>query len=306
MTGQFERFIGIDWSGAAARSGQRIYVAEAHRQGGSRITLQSVVRARDRDAVEIYLRGGLLQHAPAWEDWPGPVPLDRRSRRIVALDFAFGFPAAFQHPGADGEWTWPDLASWADSLDSGNGGAALQTVRRAIEDAPELAGQFRLRGGQTARMHLRVTDRHATSRPESVFHLIGPSQVGIGSITGIAMLHRLRGVEGLAVWPFDPPERIDSAGAVLVEVFPRMWLDTGLRKTELPERVRQLDAWRRAGVTFSNTAELAVASSGDALDAAAAAIGAARSCETLPAPAVVPDEARRQEGWIVGVQVPPA
>jgi hypothetical protein len=119
------------------------------------------------------------------------------------------------------------------------------------------------------------------------------------------MLHRLREVEGLAVWPFDPPEAIDSAGAVLVEVFPRMWLDPGLRKNELPDRVRQFDVWRRWGVAFRSNAELAAASSGDALDAAAAAIGAARSCKTLPGPDGIPEEARRREGWIVGVQVPP-
>jgi hypothetical protein len=89
-----------------------------------------------------------------------------------------------------------------------------------------------------------------------------------------------------------------------VEVFPRMWLDAGLRKNELPERVRQLDAWRRVGVAFSADAELAAASSGDALDAVAAAIGAARSAYNLPAPDALPEEARRREGWIVGVQVP--
>jgi hypothetical protein len=302
MAMQFERFIGIDWSGAATRSGQRIYVAEAHRQGG-RITLHSVVRARDRSAVEAYLRGGPLEHAPAWEDWPGPGPLDRRSRRVVAMDFAFGFPAAFEHPEAAADWSWRDLTSWAASVDTQNG--TIETVRQAIERNPEVARQFRLHGGGSARMHLRLTDRHATNRAESVFHLIGPSQVGLGSITGIAMLDRLRDVEGLAVWPFDPPEQIDSAAAVMVEVFPRMWLDAGLRKNELPERVRQFDAWRRWGVAFRADAELAAASSGDALDAAAAAIGAARSCKTLPGPDGIPEEACRREGWIVGVQVPP-
>jgi hypothetical protein len=302
MATQFERFIGIDWSGAATRSGQRIYVAEAHRQGG-RITLHSVVRARDRGAVEAYLGGAPLEHAPAWEDWPGPAPLDHRARRVVAMDFAFGFPAAFEHPEAASDWSWADLTSWAASLDSSNG--TIEPIRRAIERDPEIARQFRLHGGADARMHLRLTDRHATNKAESVFHLIGPSQVGLGSITGIAMLHRLREVDGLAVWPFDPPEAIDRASAVLVEAFPRMWLDRGLRKNQLPERVRQFDAWRRWGVAFHEKAELAAASSGDALDSAAAAIGAARSCKTLPAPENVPEEARLREGWIVGVQVPP-
>ena len=302
MAGPFERFIGIDWSGAASRSGQRIYVAEAHRQG-ARITVHSVVRARDRAAVEDFLAGGSLEHAPAWEEWVGPGRIDSRARRVVGMDFAFGFPAAFEPPHADGGWSWTDLGSWADSI-AGNGTPSAEPVRRAIEDDPHLSRQFRLRGGDGADMHLRTTDRHAPGRPESVFHLVGPSQVGIGSITGIAMLHRLRRTEGLAIWPLDSPWRIDQAGTVLVEVFPRMWLDAGLRKNELPERVRQLDAWRRIGVAFSANAELAAASSGDALAAAAAAIGAARSAHHLPAPDVLPEDARSREGWIVGVQVP--
>jgi hypothetical protein len=119
-----------------------------------------------------------------------------------------------------------------------------------------------------------------------------------------ALARELRDAERVAVWPFDPPERIDWAQAVLVEVFPRMWLQAGVRKNELPERARQIDAWKRAGVAFATKAELAAASSGDALDAAAAAIGAARSCPSLPSPAVVPEDARLREGWIAGAQVP--
>jgi hypothetical protein len=83
-----------------------------------------------------------------------------------------------------------------------------------------------------------------------------------------------------------------------------MWLDRGIRKNELPERVRQLEAWERRGIASRTKAELAAASSGDGLDAAAAAIGAAQSCAQLAAPDALPEEARRREGWIVGVRAP--
>jgi hypothetical protein len=278
-----------------------VYLAEAHRQG-ARITVQSVVRARDRSAVEAYLRGQPLAHASAWSDWPGPRPLDRRARRIVALDFAFGFPSEFRLPGHDGAWTWSELAGWAAQVSGSNG--ALEPLRRVIEQSEALAAQFRLRAGDGALMHKRLTDSHAPGRPESVFHLIGPSQVGLGSITGMAMLHRLGSMEDVAVWPFDPPQRIDAAAAVLVEIFPRMWLDRGIRKNELPGRARQLERWKHDGIVFRGDAELAAAASGDALDAVAAAIGAARSCYRLPSPDSLPGVARRREGWIAGVQVP--
>ena len=303
MSGGFDRFIGVDWSGAARPRGQHVYVAEAYRQDG-RITIQSVVRARDRSAVEAYLRGEPLARAPAWSDWPGPRPLDGRARRLVALDFAFGFPAEFRIPGLEGGWRWPDLAGWAAEVSGDGTNGTLESLRHLIEQTESLAGQFRLHAGDSALMHKRLTESHAPGRPESVFHLIGPSQVGLGSITGIAMLHRLRDVDDLAVWPFDSSERVAAAKAVLVEIFPRMWLDRGTRKNELPGRARQLQRWQHDGVAFRGDAELAAASSGDALDAVAAAIGAARSCYRLPSPDSLPGVARRREGWIAGVQVP--
>ena len=306
MGHSFERFVGIDWSGAARTSGQQIYVAEAHRHGG-RITLHSVLRARDRAAVETFLRGGALEPAPAWAGWPGPTELSGRRARLIGLDFAFGFPAAFRHPDRpDGRWDWPDLGRLASSLDSDGAG-----VRERLAGDPLLAGQFRFERGANATMHLRLTDEELAAagaadglRAESVFHLVGPSQVGIGSVTGIAMLHRLRSEQRVAVWPFAEDDALDAAPVVLIEVYPRMWLERGLHKNEFPERVRQLEAWEHQGIVYRSKAELAAASSGDALDAAAAAIGLARSSPSLPSPAVLPQESREREGWIAGVQVP--
>jgi hypothetical protein len=303
---RFERFVGIDWSGAARRSGQQIYVAEAIRQD-ARVSVAGVVRARDRAAVERFLRGGPLEPSPAWRGWPTPAPLARGARRVVALDFAFGFPVAFEHPERGRDWTWEDLGELADGLSPEIGDdRPAESLRRAIEADPVMSRQFRLRGGDgvPATPH-RMTDRRFDGmRPESVFHLIGPSQVGIGSLAGIALLHRVRGTEGVALWPFDGSDRVESARVVLVEVWPRMWLERGCRKNELPGRVRQLERWGQQGINFRTRAEQAVLSAGDALDAAAAAIGAARSCYRLRSPDDLPPDAREREGWIVGVEVP--
>jgi len=300
----FERFIGIDWSGAAGQSAQRIYLAEARRVG-TRITVSSVARARDRTAVEAFLLGSPLEAAPGWEAWAGPEPIDRRNRRLIALDFSFGFPESFRHPEADRAWTWEQLGRWASELAPGVD-ADTGPVRRAIAANLRLAGQFRMNAGdRLPAQPLRRTDLAVGGRrPESVFHLVGPSQGGLGSITGIGMLHRLRGADGLAVWPLDPPERIAAAHAVLVESWPRMWLGPSVSKNELPQRVAQLAAWARAGVVFRSEAEQAALSSSDALDAVAAAVGAARVADRLPDPRALPEEARLREGWIAGVPAP--
>jgi hypothetical protein len=61
--------------------------------------------------------------------------------------------------------------------------------------------------------------------------------------------------------------------------------------------------WSGAAKTSGQRVYVAEAHLHDALDAAAA-IGAARSCYRLPSPGAVPEEARRREGWIAGVQIP--
>ncbi|WP_204315773.1 hypothetical protein, partial [Stenotrophomonas maltophilia] len=50
--------------------------------------------------------------------------------------------------------------------------------------------------------------------PYSCFNLVGASQVGKSSLTGMRVLHRLRGK--VPLWPFDP---LPEAGPVLVEIY---------------------------------------------------------------------------------------
>ena len=51
-------------------------------------------------------------------------------------------------------------------------------------------------------------------KPYSNFNLVGAAQVGKSSLTGMRMLHRLRG--HLPVWPVDP---LPPKGSVLVEIY---------------------------------------------------------------------------------------
>jgi hypothetical protein len=295
--GPFDRYFGVDWSGAERPSAQNIYLAEARRGPGG-VEVRRLVRARDRNAVAEFLAGRPFAPAPGWDGWSAPERLDRERRALVGLDFAFGFPVRFELPKLGRSWRWEDLARWAEALDSRG-----LSVRKSIRNELALAKQFRLRGGDPARPYRRVTDGNVDGvRPESVLHLIGPSQVGTASITGIATINRLRRGARAAVWPFDPPARLRRASVVLVEVFPRLWLGRDVRKSELPDRVRRIERWKQGGIEFEREAELAASSSGDALDATAAAIGLARGVE-LPELDELPAEGAR-EGWIAGASVP--
>lgn len=50
--------------------------------------------------------------------------------------------------------------------------------------------------------------------PQSCFNLVGAAQVGKSSLTGMRVLHRLKG--RVPVWPFDP---IPAKGPLLVEIY---------------------------------------------------------------------------------------
>jgi hypothetical protein len=111
----------------------------------------------------------------------------------------------------------------------------------------------------------------------------------------MAMLDRLYRQPDVAVWPFQPE---GGSRVVLVEVFPRIWLDPGMHKEDPAARARQIRAWREHRVTFEAQTELVAAASPDALDAVAAAINLART-PRLPTLDELPAEAE-DEGWVVG------
>jgi hypothetical protein len=50
--------------------------------------------------------------------------------------------------------------------------------------------------------------------PTSCFNLVGASQVGKSSLTGMRILHRLRGQ--IPIWPFDP---VPDEGPLIVEIY---------------------------------------------------------------------------------------
>ncbi len=95
-------------------------------------------------------------------------------------------------------------------------------------DHRELAAYFRRHGGREGthfgcdgaghgRGRFRRTE-HAQAamgcKPYSNFNLVGAAQVGKSSLTGMRLLHRLRGQ--LPVWPIDS---VPDSGSVLVEIY---------------------------------------------------------------------------------------
>jgi hypothetical protein len=63
---------------------------------------------------------------------------------------------------------------------------------------------------------MRVTERAAAAgcQPTSNFNLVGASQVGKGSLSGMRLFHRLP--RDIAVWPMD---LVPASGRVVVEIY---------------------------------------------------------------------------------------
>jgi hypothetical protein len=175
--------IAIDWSGAKEPRDQRKGICAAI-AGPDGIT-PSAGRTREQtiDFVE--------RHS-------GPC--------VVGFDFCFGAPAWFAREQGcstvDALWTrasqageqWigppPTLPFWKDK------GMQPPRDRRFRQCEEEL--------------------KRRSIHPSSIFMLVGPANVGTGSVRGMPLLTRLREA-GFAIWPFDAP-----SDRTVVEIFPTL------------------------------------------------------------------------------------
>ncbi len=205
----FKHFVAIDWSGAAGERHRGIALALADAAGGPPV-LVDPGRGWSREEVLALLRDGL--------------PRDT----LVGLDLGISLPFAdcgAYFPGlADGPEDARALWKLVDAVCIGDPhlGAA------SFVDHPAFAPYFRRHGGREGarfrcdgaahgRGRFRATE-HAQAmqgcKPYSNFNLVGAAQVGKSSLTGMRVLHRLRG--RLPVWPVDP---LPASGSVLVEIY---------------------------------------------------------------------------------------
>lgn len=207
--GRFKHFVAIDWSGAAGPRQKGIAVAIAHSDGGPP-TLITRAQAWSREDVLSLLR----------DDLPDAT--------LVGLDLGISLPYA------DCGSFFP---GWSESPPDAP--ALWEMVDAICSEDPHLASNsfvdhavaslfFRRHGGREGehfrcddalhgRGRFRVTEQRQAAmgcKPYSNFNLIGAAQVGKSSLTGMRVLHRLRG--HIPVWPIDP---LPSSGSIVVEIY---------------------------------------------------------------------------------------
>ncbi|TMM48832.1 hypothetical protein [Qipengyuania marisflavi] len=203
---RFSHFLAIDWSGAKGGRQKGVALAIADADGGPPVL--AAHRWSREDALAV-LRDGL--------------PADT----LVGLDLGIALPHADcgdYFPGwpgsprdAQGLWALIEAVCAGEANLGASSFVTHPELRAYFRDGANTGAQFGCDGAEHGRGRLRVTE-HAQAamgcKPYSNFNLVGAAQVGKSSLTGMRMLHALRG--HLPVWPVD---LLPDKGSVVVEIY---------------------------------------------------------------------------------------
>ncbi len=283
----FDTFIAIDWSGQAVERPKGLAVARCHAGTAAPALIE-----------RNWSRHDIL-------DWLASLA-DTGTRALIGLDLSPAFP--FQDDGAyfpgwdrspsDAKslWALVDELTPDDPHLAATSFVAHPDARRHFRQLgdcgdlfPPGRGRFRVcEHGQEA-MHLS---------PYSCFNLVGASQVGKSSLTGMRVLHRLRGK--VPIWPFDP---VPDQGPLLVEIYTSLAARlAGMRKGL--SKVRDAATLDATLAAFGSEPHAALARYDDhATDAmlSAAWLRVATNQPELWHPKALTPELAATEGWTFGV-----
>lgn len=293
--GAFDHYVAIDWSGAKQAPLRGLSVARCLPGDGA----PELVPPPEGKA---WTRMGIV----GWLE-----TLAQSKRVLVGFDFSFSGPyvdrgAYFPGSGVGGDSVpalWKAVEKYSNALgDSG----ATDLYAGDFCRQPSLA-HFFLRPharGALYEPRLRVTEHRCRDaglgRAESMFHLIGPSQVGLGSLAGMRALARLT---AYSVWPFDAP---GDERSVAVELYTRLFLKMAGAG---PAKIRDFKTLNRALAGLDSKPFKAARGpkkhplddhASDAIVAAAGLRLIAHQKEMWNPP-LLSDSVRRTEGWTFGV-----
>jgi hypothetical protein len=284
----FDRFVGVDWSGATGRNYSGIAVAECRVGAAPPILIDPPGRGwRRTDFV----------------DWMA-AQAGRGERLLVGIDCAFALPEAmaaqFLGEGYSAASLWAFIDSACAEADDFFGGPFARHENHAAHfwhSGPRPGGFIELH---------RATEQACRAAglgaPESPLKLVGARQVGKGGLAGMRVLHALkRGLGGrFAVWPFDS---LADADIVCIELYPRLFMKMGGHGNG---KIRTVEALNRnlAALGTEPYADPAETLSDHETDALVAAAGLRfiAGDRAVWSPAGLDALAIRAEGWIFGVR----
>ncbi|MEL6878408.1 MAG: hypothetical protein AAGL68_09970, partial [Pseudomonadota bacterium] len=191
----FKHFLAIDWSGAKGERHKGIALALAEADGGPPVLVESPSRGWSRTEVLGILRDDLPRDTLVGIDLGISLPF---------VDAGAYFPGWDRSPKhANALWALIDEICADDPHLGAHSFVAHPQASRYFRHAKDNVGdRFHLAGAVSREGRFRQAEtaqRAQKCRPVSNFNLVGAAQVGKSSLTGMRMLHHLKG--HLPVWP---------------------------------------------------------------------------------------------------------
>jgi hypothetical protein len=283
MTGKFESYVAIDWSGAKGGRHKGIAIAEARGDGAPRLVRPNHVWSREQ------VLHWLLKRAA-------------KEPTLIGFDFSFAPPIVERGEYLLGEPDIPKNARefWAyvDELcrDEDLGAASF------LEDVHRRHFYFGIADGVKADfVRFRQCDARLNAqggrKTASAYDAIGAAQVAKASFSGMRLLHQLDGK--LAIWPMDP---LPANGSAVVEIYTRIYLRrAGMPGAKIRSRAALNLALEGLG---SPPARLRFEPNDHQTDALVTAAGMRALARDEPRafdPQGLTPEIARSEGWTFGV-----
>ena len=229
---EFEKIVAIDWSGAK-KSGRKIQVAEYD----PRENLVQLVRPERRTN---WTRQGI------WDEYFNNS--SSKASVLIGIDFAFAYPYCNKRAYFPGhKQTPPDVTSlWAKvneicDHDKDFYGGAFYLQRKALFADYLMYQRYT---GCRYRERFRRTDEACQnaglSSISSAFKCVGAT-VGVGSVAGFRLLHKISSKCAAHIWPFCG--RPATSGTTLVEIYPARFLETaGVYRSDNSNQQQVTDA----------------------------------------------------------------
>jgi hypothetical protein len=197
----FERYIGIDYSGAETPSsslkGLRVYQADRVSPPGELLPAASPRKYWTRRGVADLLVELLSQDTPT----------------LVGIDHGFSFPLRYFE-----KYQLP--LDWSAFLDDFQRHWPTDEDHTYVDFVRD--GHYGNGAARTGESTWRRITEVRTRRAKSVFHFHVPGSVAKSTHSGLPWLRYIRQRTGVHFWPFDG-WRIPAGRSAVAEVYPAMW-----------------------------------------------------------------------------------
>lgn len=298
----FTHFIGIDWTGAKGKrhAGLKVAVCEAGESAPQLVSPPGGASNWSRQACADWISGGL--------------GLGPSAHALIGIDAAFGYPYDQQLGYLRGDSKsdtapnlWSEIANVCAEAEDLFGGPFVErhprhyrfqrynASRKAFDTVVDNEYfEPLLRTPEK----ICIDDKYGPC--ESVFNLIGASQVGKSALSTMIMLNQFKARPDIAIWPFD-----DVAGApiVLVEIYAAIFSKLGGGKG----KVRDIDALNQTLAGLGSKPYGETLPTGNTVDDVTDAIMTSAGLRHIAGraeywhPGKLSTKVRHTEGWIFGV-----